>query len=144
VPEVPIHCDLAPAEGLWAQRDAYVGLLGCSGGAPMEERPLADLVNPLVITDEGALKPIAFDFDPRFDVATVDGLSSDTLRVYKARRVGALQNLVGGALAGLRGSAELVDWFDHCTRLSELEAMDEDSAVRAGGRADRRAVESRR
>jgi len=30
-----------------------------------------------------------------------------------------LQELVGGALAGLRDRQGLVDWFDHCTRLSE-------------------------
>jgi hypothetical protein len=30
-----------------------------------------------------------------------------------------LQALVGGALAGLQDLHVLVDWFDHCTRLSE-------------------------
>ncbi len=117
--EVRVHCDLAPTQGLWEQRDAYVGLLGDCGGVPHESRPLADLVNPLVITETGALKPIAYDFDERFDVASVHGLSPESLREYKRERLAALQELVGGALAGLHEEHGLVDWFDHCTRLSE-------------------------
>jgi hypothetical protein len=83
LPDVRINCDLAPAQGLWEQRDAYAGLLGDCDGLPYESRPLADLVNPLVITDTGTLKPIAYDFDDRFDVAAVDGLSPGDLRDYK-------------------------------------------------------------
>ncbi len=128
--DVRLHCDLAPADGLWAQRDAYVGLLGDCGGVPHEERPLADLVNPLVVTDTGALKPIAYDFHPRFDVAAVGGLDAAALRRYKRESLPGLQELVGGALAGLRGRHDLVDWFDHCTRLGER--ADELALVSAG------------
>jgi Fe-coproporphyrin III synthase len=116
---VHVHCDLAPAHGLWEQRDAYAGLLGSCEAMPHEDRPLADLVNPLVITETGLLKPIAYDFDGRFDVASIDGLSSDRLRSYKRQQLPRLQALVGGALAGLQDMHVLVDWFDHCTRLSE-------------------------
>jgi hypothetical protein len=86
---------------------------------PVEERPLADIVNPLVITETGALKPIAYDFDPRYDVASVHGLTAGDLRSYKRLRSSALGALVGGALVGLRDRDDLVDWFDHCARLSE-------------------------
>lgn len=116
---VRVHCDLAPAQGLWQQRDAYAGLLGSCEALPHEDRPLAELVNPLVITETGALKPIAYDFEGRFDVASIDDLSSDRLRDYKRHRLSGLQALVGSALTGLQGRAGLVDWFDHCTRLSE-------------------------
>lgn len=116
---VALHCDLAPASGLWAQRDAYTGLLGCEAGVPHAERALSDLVNPLVITDTGALKPIAFDFHARYDVASLDGLTAECLRDYKAARLGPLQELVGGALAGMADRPGVVDWFDHCARLSE-------------------------
>jgi hypothetical protein len=120
---VRVHCDLAPAQGLWQQRDAYAGLLGsCDAGTgvlPYADRPLADLVNPLVITETGALKPIAYDFSSRFDVARVDGLSANSLRRYKQQGLAGLQALVGGALAGLRARHDLLDWFDYCTRLSE-------------------------
>jgi Fe-coproporphyrin III synthase len=116
---VRVHCDLAPAHGLWKQRDAYAGLLGDRETLRYEDRPLADIVNPLVITETGLLKPIAYDFDGRFDVASVDDLSPDRLRNYKQQRLPGLQALVGGALASLQNRQELIDWFDYCTRLSE-------------------------
>ena len=84
-----------------------------------DDRSLAELVNPLVITETGALKFIAYDFDARFDVASIDGVSFACLRSYKRQRLSGLQALVGGALTGLRECDGLVDWFDHCTRLSE-------------------------
>lgn len=115
---VTLHCDLAPTQGLWNQRDAYSGLLGCGKDTPHEERLLADLVNPLVITDTGALKPIAFDFDARYDLLRIGDVSEERLRDYKRERLSPLQDLVGGALAGLEGQGGLVDWFDHCARLS--------------------------
>ena len=119
--DVRLNCDLAPAEGLWQQRDAYAGLLGDREELPHERRPLADLVNPLVLTETGSLKPIAYDFHERFDVGSLAGLSPESLRRYKRQTLPAFQALVGGALAGLQARRDLVDWFDHCTRLSELE-----------------------
>ena len=121
--DVRVNCDLAPAQGLWQQRDAYAGLLGSCEGLPYESRPLADLVNPLVITETGSLKPIAYDFDDRFDVASVNALSPNHLRHYKRLHLPELQALVGGALAGLQDRHDLVDWFDHCTRLSEVGSL---------------------
>lgn len=120
---VRVHCDLAPAQGLWQQRDSYVGLLGqcdvATGALPHDQRPLADLVNPLVITEMGTLKPIAYDFHRRYDIASVNGLSAAALQRYKRERLPALQALVGGALAGLQGQHRMVDWFDLCARSSE-------------------------
>jgi hypothetical protein len=114
-----VHCDLAPTLGLWEQRDDYAGLLGECGTVCVEDRPLADLINPLVITDAGTLKPIAYDFNPRYNVAAIDALSLDTLREYKRRDLPQLQEPIGGAVAGLQDARDFVDWFDHCTRLSE-------------------------
>ena len=116
---VHVHCDLAPAQGLWRQRDAYAGLLGGCEAMRPEDVPLAELVNPLVITETGVLKPIAYDFDGQFDVASIAGLSMERLRSYKRLQLPALQSLVGDALDGLQDIPALVDWFDHCTRLAE-------------------------
>jgi Fe-coproporphyrin III synthase len=121
--EVRVHCDLAPAHGLWEQRDAYASLLGDCEGLPHQDRMLSALVNPLVITDTGSLKPIAFDFERRFDIAPLDDLSIDRLRTYKQHGLPGLQALLGGALASLRGRHDLVDWFDYCTRLSVSPAL---------------------
>jgi pyruvate-formate lyase-activating enzyme len=117
-PDVRVHCDLAPTQGLWHEREAYAALLArCdAGAAPL---PLAELVNPLVITEGGRLKPIAYDFGAPFDIATVDGLSHERLRRYKDGPLARFRELIGGAVASLAGQQELVDWFDYCTRLSE-------------------------
>ena len=97
--EVRVHCDLVPAQGLWRQRGAYAALLAtCEDSF---QRPLAELVNPLVITDDGVLKPIAYDFHARFDVAAVDGLSAERLRGYKDERLASFRDLIGAALARL-------------------------------------------
>jgi len=120
--QAAVHCDLAPARGLWQQRDAYAALLAtCTrpGSAEEPERLLAELVNPLVITESGTLKPIAYDFNSCFDVASIGTLSRAQLTEYKQQRLTDLRMLIGGALAGLEGKDGLVDWFDYCTRLSE-------------------------
>ncbi len=70
------------------------------------------------------LKPIAYDFDPRFDLPSLDGLNAERLRVYKQERLVDLQQLIGGALADLELRHELIDWFDWCARLSEKRAVD--------------------
>jgi Fe-coproporphyrin III synthase len=119
--EVRVHCDLAPAQGLWRERGAYAALLAsCDEPA---ELPLAELVNPLIITDEGTLKPIAYDFDPRFDVAGLDDLSAERLRGYKEEGLADFRDLIGAALARLEDLRDLVDWFDGCARLSEEAAL---------------------
>lgn len=122
--QVKVHCDLAPAQGLWQESDAYTGLLGSCEVLPYRQRPLADLVNPLVITDTGALKPIAYDFHERFTIADINGLTADGIMRYKQEGLAAYQALIGSVLSGLRSRNDLVDWFDHCTRASEHTVMD--------------------
>lgn len=117
-PDLRVHCDLAPAQGLWREREAYAALLA-SGGDGAAAQPLAELVNPLAITDEGRLKPIAYDFDARFDVTSLDGLTPERLCRYREERLAGFRDLVGHALASLEDRREFVDWFDLCTRLSE-------------------------
>jgi len=113
-----MHCDLAPAQGLWQQRDDYTCLLGSCQDLRYEDRALAELVNPLVITETGTLKPIAYDLEGQFDLTSIDDPPSDRLRDYKRHRLPRLQSLVGGALVALQDRNGLVDWFDHCALLS--------------------------
>ena len=107
-----MHCDLAPA------RDSG-GAGRLRGAAGRLRRPaLGGIVNPLEITDTATLKPIAYDFDDRFDVGSLEGLSRAAARIQE-ERVDGLRALVGGALVGMADRNDLVDWFDHCARLSE-------------------------
>jgi len=65
------------------------------------------------------VKPIAYDFNPEFDVTSLNELSSDSLESYKNSRLSQFQALVGQALASLEMKNGFVDWFDYCARLSE-------------------------
>lgn len=113
-----VSCDLAPTQGLWQQRNAYGGLLGSCQETPFHERRLSDLVNPLVITDQGILKPMAYDFDERFNIAHIDELSDVSLARYKQHRLTSLQTLIVNVLYDCGTRNEMVDWFDQCTRAS--------------------------
>lgn len=41
------------------------------------------------------------------------------LHACKREQLVPLQTLIGGAAAGPSETRDLIDWFDHCTRLSE-------------------------
>lgn len=130
--QVQVHCDLAPARSLWQQRDAYAALLAScqqSGANNEANYALSDLVNPLVITETGTLKPIAYDFNGCFDVAALETLSRDGLTGYKQTGLPKLRQLVGEALARLERNNGLVDWFDYCTRFSESFSQSQISAL---------------
>ncbi|WP_162520778.1 radical SAM protein [Pseudaquabacterium pictum] len=117
-PDVLVQCDLAPAQRLWQQREAYAALLArcADGDAP---RRLSDLVNPLVVTETGRLKPIAYDFDSRHDIGSLADAGDALLAAYTAHGLPALRDLVGSALASLqRQPSPLVDWFDLLARRS--------------------------
>lgn len=126
-PQVPIHCDLAPAQALWRQRADYTALLadcngagesGCGIGESLARRPLADLINPLVIDERGMLRPLAYDFDDRFDLGPLDVVQPQRLAAAKARVVPMLRELIGSGLSALQHSRDFIDWFDHCARRS--------------------------
>lgn len=119
---VRIHCDLAPALHLWHQRDAYGALLAScdlNDSRGSTRYPLSDLVNPLIITERGIVKPIAYDFNRDFDVTALDELSTESLESYKNSKLIEFRILIGQALASLEMKSGFVDWFDYCARLSE-------------------------
>jgi hypothetical protein len=119
--QVRMHCDLVPANDLWRQREAYGVLLGGCSEQP-ERWPLAELINPLVIAETGMLKPIAYDFNSRFDIGQMGALSNGLLPAYKKRHLPLFQSLIATAIAKLPEIHGLVDWFDYCTRQSEQDA----------------------
>lgn len=125
LPDVPLNCDLAPAQALWRQREDYSSLLADCEGRPFSARSLSDWVNPLVIDERGVLKPLAYDFDARFDLARIDDLSPATLATAKARVAAPLRQLVGSGLAALKDSHDFIDWFDDCARRSASIALGE-------------------
>ena len=119
---IQLQCDLVPARILWEQRDQYTALL-------TGQRMLSQCVNPLVITSNGALKPMTYDFDDSFDICSVDRLSSDCIAAYDST---ALRALVADALLKLEEHRGFVDWFDHCARLSSVYGHRDAVGLRAG------------
>ncbi len=130
LPGVPIHCDLAPAQALWRQRDDYAALLASCAtlGRGADEAQLSDLVNPLVIDERGVLKPLAYDFDARFDIGHIADAPAQ-LAAGKARVAPMLRELIGRLLAAQRDSHDFIDWFDHCARESARGAAAEAAAA---------------
>ncbi len=120
--QVKVHCDLAPARNLWQQRDAYAALLAtCSEECVNADHSplLSDLINPLVITETGILKPIAYDFNANYNIATIEDLTRERLVRYIKNDFLPFRELIGKTLVQLEEKSGLVDWFDYCTRRSE-------------------------
>jgi Fe-coproporphyrin III synthase len=116
--QVAIHCDVAPTSYLWEQRHDYDFLL--KGTAQDFSRQLlSNLVNPLVISEQGMLKPIAFDFNSSFDIGVIETVLKEDFSNYKTKGVFQFQKLIHEAINLLKRNDSFVDWFDHCTRLSQ-------------------------
>lgn len=113
--EIAIHTDLAPVAAISAQRDAYATALG---DAPWHNR-LADLVNPLVITPTGALKPFTFDFPDAFDLGTLMQLDREGTGGIKAGSFLRFRDLLTQIFAGLGSDEAFIDWFAHCRDKAE-------------------------
>lgn len=107
--EIAIHTDLAPARAIAAQRDAYAGLLE---GALCERR-LGDVVNPLVITPEGAIKPFTYDFPDAYDLGRLDAFAGGGAPALTGNLL-ALRYLVRGVFDELASHDEFIDWFAFC------------------------------
>lgn len=124
--EVKIHCDLAPAKKLWLQRNDYGALLSsCSNECNTDKKsiPLSELVNPLVITEAGVLKPVAYDFDPHYNIADLNNLNTSSIENYKQHAVQNLKQLIGQLLVSMQNRPGFVDWFDYCARSSEVHQL---------------------
>ena len=103
--EMAIHTDLAPAEALAADRGAWD--LALSGGTGQK---LSEVVNPLVITPEGILRPFTYDFPAWHDLGKLSDLQPGRRERMDAR-LPVLRYLLSRTLyaAGLEDG--FVDWF---------------------------------
>jgi Fe-coproporphyrin III synthase len=103
--EVSVHVDLAPAEALAADRGAWDGAL--AGGAGQR---LGDVVNPLVITPEGRLRPFTYDFPARYDLGQLGDLAPST-RARLDAQLPALRHLLARTLHAAALEEGFLDWF---------------------------------
>jgi organic radical activating enzyme len=105
-----VHTDLAPAGLLVADSGAHGALFAPDA----ERRRLADLVNPLVVLPDGALKPLTYDFARRFDLGNAARLDAAALAAAKRSRVPRLAALIEEVFAELARTDGLIDWFAYC------------------------------
>lgn len=103
--DMVIHTDLAPAEALAADWDAWS--LALNGGP---DQRLSDLVNPLVITPKGTLRPFTYDFPSRFDLGRLEDLLPQHRQGMQTRLPG-LRSLVARTLHSVGLQDGFIDWF---------------------------------
>ncbi|WP_309664945.1 radical SAM protein [Tabrizicola sp.] len=103
--EVLVHTDLAPAEALSADRDAWS--LALNGGP---DQRLSDVVNPLLITPKGVLKPFTYDFPSEHDLGRLSDLVPDSRHKVRSRLPG-LRSLVARTLHSVALQDGFIDWF---------------------------------
>ena len=101
--ELLVHTDLAPAQALAADRGAYEGAMAGTG-------LLSDVVNPLVITPQGVLRPFTYDFPAAFDLGHLSDLTPARMATLHARlpRVAHLLRITLDAVTDEDG---FIDWF---------------------------------
>ena len=101
--EVQVHTDLAPAPALAADRGAWdLGMAGLG--------PLSDLINPLVIGPDGALRPFTYDFPQAFALGSLSDLGPRAVWRIRAR-MPALRAQLDRTLTAAGEAEGFIDWF---------------------------------
>ena len=116
--EVGVHTDLAPAQNLAADRGAWDAAFGGenqSGGDL-----LSDVINPLVITPQGLLRPYTYDFPQLFDLGHLSDLTPAGLPALQARLPG-MRTLLRKTLDAVGQADGFIDWFAYQRDMAELE-----------------------
>jgi len=99
-----VRTDVAPVAWVLAHRDAH------GEGRDTAERPLSEVVNPLVIDERGAVLPFAYGVRPRFGLGSI----ADTPTAGARSRRDALPRsllLLDSAHRELSPHEPYVDWF---------------------------------
>ena len=109
--EVSVHTDLAPAQALAADRGAWDGALASAALAGVAGAGLlSDVVNPLVITPQGLLRPFTYDFPSLFDLGHLSDLTPRRLPALQAH-LPRIANLLRKTLDAVATEDGFIDWF---------------------------------
>ncbi|MGB3245335.1 MAG: radical SAM protein [Sulfitobacter sp.] len=104
--EIAIHTDLAHADDIYANRDAFAAVL--NGCAPQ----LSDLVNPLVITPQGQMLPYTYDFPKEYALGHISDIADRNTAGIKAAAP-KLRRLLHSVFDDIRTQDDFIDWFAH-------------------------------
>lgn len=105
--ELFVHTDLAHSQVISADRSAWDNALNNRSGI------LSDLVNPLVITPNGTLRPFTYDFPQTYDLGHIEMLAAGRMGLIK-RRLPEIRTLLADILDDVATRSEFIDWFAHC------------------------------
>jgi len=110
-----VQCDLAPVRELLTSGPAQFALL--DGDAPAA--PLSTLVNPLVVAEDGSVRPFAYNVAERYHLSTIDALAAGRWEVLPPAAGGRLARLLRQTFAIIADrDAHFVDWYATLTDTS--------------------------
>jgi len=110
-----VHTDLVHASHLVRQRGLYRSVFDRQA----VRQQLSSLVNPLVITTTGTMKPFTYDFPEKFDLGQIAGLGPKDIEAIKTRLCGAMQSLLSNVFFQLERSERFIDWFAYCRDVAD-------------------------
>jgi hypothetical protein len=111
-----VHCDLSSAQAVLAHRAQFAALVESNSGA---HQALARMVNPLVLKEDGTLRPFTYDFAPDYDIGRIGPDLVESIGRFKNGGCTALARVVEDAFHMLEGRAGFIDWYDHCRVIGE-------------------------
>jgi sulfatase maturation enzyme AslB (radical SAM superfamily) len=116
VPDEPrVQVDLVAAESLAEAGCARATSLAAEDRAPR----LSDLVNPLIITEQGNLVPFAYGLNPIYRIASLQEDLEQALTRYRAERQWQLDRLLATAFDRVaQSSCAFVEWYEHLVNVS--------------------------
>ncbi|MEQ9057609.1 MAG: hypothetical protein RLO38_23230, partial [Roseovarius confluentis] len=119
-PEGPrVHCDLLPVAALDEARRQFRLLLEGSFDAS-----LAELVNPLILTEMGMALPFAYGLDSSYGLPHAGGEWNDALLQFKLAELSRLGELVNDTFDAIAASgAAFVEWYGWLVRTSSQAAL---------------------
>jgi len=113
--QIAINTDLAYSQAIAASRDSYEATLN----ADARDSLLADLINPLVVTPDGTLKPFTYDFPQYYDLGSLDGLNETEIVRLKSDYLPHFRKLVEAVFCEIKNREEFIDWFAFCRDMAE-------------------------
>jgi hypothetical protein len=111
-----VQCDLAPTGQLLTAGPAQFPLL--DGNASTAS--LSDLVNPLVIGEDGTIRPFVYGMPERYQLGTIEDLASGGWRGMGSEQRVNVATLVEDTFSAVsRHSGRFVDWYAVLTDVAE-------------------------
>jgi molybdenum cofactor biosynthesis enzyme MoaA len=112
-----VQCDLARAEDLTVNGPEQFGVLS---EATVDSASVSDLVNPMVISEDGAVLPFVYGMARGFALTTIDALSDRAWTGLTSTQRASLGLLLEDAFSAVgRLHGQFVDWYAILTDVAQ-------------------------